>query len=131
MVAGPRWVVFGCRHTATPLLQEATGREARMALPSFEYKELTCLGALDPLMVLRALDEGADRVVAVGCLEGRCRHITGSQRAQRAMDHVGDVLEDVGIDRDRVGLVLGSPIDPERVRGRLREFIEGPGGEQG
>ena len=131
MVMAPRWVVFGCRHTATPLLQEAAGREARVQLPDFEYQELTCLGALDPLMVMRALDEGADRVVAVGCFEGRCRHVTGSQRARRVLDHVGDVLEEVGVSRERVGLVLGSPIDPKGVREGLQELMEGSGGEQG
>lgn len=131
MVYGPRIIVYGCRHTATPLLQEASGREARIHLPDLEYRELTCLGALDPLMVMRDLDEGADRVVAVGCLVGRCRHLTGSQRAKLALDRVGDILEEVGVGRERVGLVMGSPIDPEQIREGLQDFMKGSGGEQG
>lgn len=122
-------MVFGCKHTGTPVLGDGSVL-ARAGLDGAEYRELTCLGALDPLMVLRALDEGADAVVAVGCYVGRCRHLTGSQRAMRALDHVGKVLEEVGVDSDRIGLVLGSPIDPEGIIKDLRNFTEGSGGEE-
>jgi F420-non-reducing hydrogenase iron-sulfur subunit len=126
---GREVVLFGCRHTGTPVLGD--GKAMEMAgLGGCEYRELTCLGALDPLMVLRALDEGADAVVVVGCYVGRCRHLTGSQRAMRALDHVGKVLEEVGVDSDRIGLVLGSPIDPEGIIRELRNFTEGLGGEE-
>jgi coenzyme F420-reducing hydrogenase delta subunit len=131
MAEGPRLIVYGCRHTATPLLQEAAGRETRISLPDLEYRELTCLGALDPLMVLRDLDEGAEGVVAVGCLVARCRHLTGSQRAKMGLDRVGDILDEVGVGRHRVGLVMGSPIDPAHIREGIQEFMEGSGGEQG
>ncbi|MCK4969223.1 MAG: hydrogenase iron-sulfur subunit [Thermoplasmata archaeon] len=122
-------IIFGCKHTATPILEEASGREARVHLPDFEYRELPCLGSLDSLMVLRALDEGAPSVVAVGCFQGRCRHLTGSQRAKAALGHVGDVLEEVGLDRKRIGLVLGSPIDKRAIIEQLAKFATDDGGD--
>jgi len=122
-------VVFGCRHTATPVLgEEALRREA--GLPEMDYRELPCLGALDPLMAMRELDGGAERVLAVGCYVGRCEHLTGSQRARRALARVGDVLEEVGVDRTRVGLVLGSPIDPVAIIAAIIGFMEGQGGDE-
>jgi coenzyme F420-reducing hydrogenase delta subunit len=119
-------VVFGCRHTAGPVISEGV-----LDLPDYDYRELPCLASLDPLMVMRALDDGADAVVAVGCLVGRCRHLTGSQRAKRVMSHVGDVLEEVGVSRDRIGLVLGSPIEPKVIIDGLEEFFESLRGDEG
>ena len=121
-------VVYGWKHTASQVLGNGRALEAA-GVHVAEYRELPCLGALDPLLVMRALDEGFDRVVAVGCYVGRCRHLTGSQRAGRAMTHVGDVLEEVGLDRHRVGIVMGSPIDPRGLLEGLRDFISGPEGD--
>jgi coenzyme F420-reducing hydrogenase delta subunit len=119
---GPQVVVFGCKHTATPVLSGGEG------LPSFEYREIPCLGALDPLDALRVLDVGADGVLAIGCYAGRCRHLTGSQRAKRVVAHVGDVLEEAGLGRDRVAISLGSPLDPDAIIEDLRNFIHTLGG---
>lgn len=124
-----RVVVFGCRHTATPVLGDEAARRSA-GLPELDYRELPCLGALDPLMAMRALDEGAERVLAVGCYVGRCEHLTGSQRARKALAHVGDVLEEAGVDRHRVGLVMGSPIDPRAINEAIIDFIERRGGDE-
>lgn len=124
MVRGTGKVLaFGCKHTATPVFEGASDP------PDLEYKELPCLGALDALEVLRALNEGADAVLAIGCYISRCQHLTGSQRAQRVIGHVGDVLEEVGLDRSRVGLILGSPIDPRTINDAIKEFMSNDGGE--
>jgi coenzyme F420-reducing hydrogenase delta subunit len=121
-----RLVVYGCRHTATPVLgDEAVRREA--GFPPMEYRELPCLGTLDPLMAMRDLANGADRVLAVGCLTSRCEHLTGSQRAKRALDHVGQVLQEVGVDPSRVGLVLGSPIDPGPMIVAIMDLMKSSG----
>ena len=126
MTPDPVVVLFGCKHTAGPVISEGV-----LDLPEYEYHELSCLASLDPLMVLRALDDGADAVVAVGCLVGRCRHLSGSQSARRVMGHVGDVLEEVGVRRDRLGLILGSPIEPKVILDGLEEFFESLRGDEG
>jgi coenzyme F420-reducing hydrogenase delta subunit len=127
-VSGERLVVFGCRKTATPILGDEEARR-KAGLPEMEYRELPCLGALDPLMALRELKDGADRVLGVGCFVSRCEHLSGSQRATRALARVGDVLEEVGVQRSRVGLVLGSPIDPVGVHDGIIEFMSSDGGD--
>jgi coenzyme F420-reducing hydrogenase delta subunit len=123
-----KFVVYGCRHTATPVLGDEAGRR-EAGLPDMEYRELPCLGTLDPLMALRDLVGGADHVLAVGCYTSRCEHLTGSQRAERALSHVGDVLEEAGVDRSRVGIVLGSPIDPRAIFQAIIKFHSGEEGE--
>ena len=127
-MAGGRLVVYGCRHSASPVLADEAAREAA-GIPDFEFRELPCLGALDPLMAMRDLDQGADKVLAVGCYLGRCEHLNGSKRAQRAMAHLGDVLGSVGVDKDRVGVVLGSPIDGREMFRLILRTLEGRGGD--
>ena len=117
-----RVVVFGCQHTATKVL------EGRNGLPPFEYQEMPCLGTLDSLAVLRALEDGAKGVMVVGCYVGRCRNLTGSQKARMVIGHVGDVLEEVGIPRDRVDMVLGSPLDERGIVSEVERFIAALGG---
>ncbi|UCC93609.1 MAG: hydrogenase iron-sulfur subunit [Thermoplasmata archaeon] len=126
---GEKLLVFGCRMTASPVLMDGDARD-RAGLPDMEYRELPCLGAMDPLMPLRELVAGADKVLAVGCFVGRCEHLSGSKRAEAAMAHVGDVLEEAGVDRSRVGMVLGSPIDPKAIYDAIKDFMTIDGGDE-
>lgn len=123
-----RLVVFGCKKTAGPVLGDEAARKDA-GLPEMDYRELPCLGALDPLMAMRELNEGADMVLGVGCYVSRCEHLSGSQRTKRAIERVGDVLEEVGVDRSRVGVVLGSPIDPAGIFDAIKDFISSEGGD--
>jgi coenzyme F420-reducing hydrogenase delta subunit len=127
-MSGGKLVVFGCLKTASPVLGDEAARNAA-GLPDMDYREIPCLGAFDPLMALRELDAGADFVLGVGCYPSRCEHISGSQRAQAAIGRVGKVLEEIGVEGSRVGLVLGSPIDPSGIFDAIREFISSDGGE--
>lgn len=98
---------------------------------TYVYEELECLGALDGLEVLRALDRGASRVLVIGCHEGRCRHVTGSRRAKAVVAHAQEVLAEAGLDRALVRLVLASPLEPGEVSIAVKEFIakvDGGGG---
>jgi coenzyme F420-reducing hydrogenase delta subunit len=127
-VVPTRIVVFGCRKTGSPVLADE-GARSGADLPEMDYRELPCLGALDPLMALRELNEGADVVLGVGCYVSRCEHISGSQRAKVAFERLQGILEEVGIDGSRVGLVLGSPIDPAGIFDAIKEFISSEGGD--
>jgi coenzyme F420-reducing hydrogenase delta subunit len=80
-------------------------------------------------MVLRELVDGADRVLAIGCYVSRCEHLSGSQRTRRAMARLGEVIEEMGVDRSRIGLILGSPIDPKAIDDAIHDFMSNDGGE--
>ena len=55
-------------------------------------------------MVLKAFEKGADGVMVVGCLEGDCHYLSGNLRARARVGRVADMLEQVGIGRERVGM---------------------------
>lgn len=72
--------VFICNWGAYSAL-EAAGRD-RLPLPEgLHFLKVPCLGRLNPGLVLRAFEYGADGVLLVGCPEGECHYRTGSDRA--------------------------------------------------
>ena len=61
-----------------------------------------CTGKVDVIHMLRAIQKGADGVYLVGCLEGACHYNEGNIRARERVAHVKLLLEEVGIEADRV-----------------------------
>ena len=61
-----------------------------------------CTGKVDVMHLLRAIQKGADGVYAVGCLEGACHYNEGNLRARERIEHVKTLLEEIGLEGDRV-----------------------------
>lgn len=61
-----------------------------------------CSGKVDVMHLLRAIQKGADGVYVVGCLEGTCHYNEGNYRAKERVNHVRHLLEEIGIEGDRV-----------------------------
>jgi coenzyme F420-reducing hydrogenase delta subunit len=61
-----------------------------------------CTGKVDVLHLMRAIQKGADGVYCVGCLEGTCHYNEGNLRCRERVEHVRMMLEEVGIEPDRV-----------------------------
>jgi coenzyme F420-reducing hydrogenase delta subunit len=61
-----------------------------------------CTGKVDVLHLLRAVQKGADGVYCVGCLEGTCHYNEGNLRCRERVNHVRALLEEIGIEGDRV-----------------------------
>ncbi len=52
--------------------------------------------------MLRAIQQGADGVYVVGCLEGTCHYNEGNFRARERVAHVKIMLEEIGLEAERV-----------------------------
>jgi len=52
--------------------------------------------------LLRAFQKGADGVYVVGCLEGTCHYNEGNYRARERVEYVRLLLDEIGIEGDRV-----------------------------
>ena len=61
-----------------------------------------CTGKVDVIHLLRAVQKGADGVYCVGCLEGTCHYNEGNFRCRERVDHVRSLLEEIGLEADRV-----------------------------
>ncbi len=61
-----------------------------------------CTGKVDVMHLLRAIQKGADGVYVVGCLEGTCHYNEGNLRARERVEYVRMLLEEIGMEADRV-----------------------------
>ena len=61
-----------------------------------------CTGKVDVLHMLRAFQKGADGVYCVGCLEGSCHYNEGNLRCRERVNHVRMLLDEMGLEEDRV-----------------------------
>jgi F420-non-reducing hydrogenase iron-sulfur subunit len=63
-----------------------------------------CSGALDPVYVAKALLEGADGVLIGGCHPGDCHYQSGNYKARRRVAILSQILEQMGLEKERVWL---------------------------
>jgi F420-non-reducing hydrogenase iron-sulfur subunit len=61
-----------------------------------------CSGRVDPLYIVKALQEGADGVLVAGCHPGDCHYISGNLVARRKFAMLKSFLEYIGIEPERV-----------------------------
>ena len=61
-----------------------------------------CSGRINPLYILRALQNGADGVLVSGCHPGDCHYISGNLVARRKFAVMRRLLTYIGIEPERV-----------------------------
>ena len=99
----PQITVFVCIYCA--YMSADTAGALRVQYPaSVKMVKLPCTGKVDARYLLKAFEQGADGVCVVGCPIGNCHHVSGNQRAQARVAYVQDLLDDVGLGRDRLGM---------------------------
>ncbi len=77
---------------------------------------IPCTGKVDSIHLLKALEAGADGVYVVGCEEGNCNFQTGNLRARKRVEKVKKILDDIGIENERVEMYnLGAGDGPKFV----------------
>ena len=75
----------------------------RLQYPStVKIIRVPCSGKVDVIHLLRAIQMGADGVYIVGCLEGTCHYNEGNFQARERVEHVRTLLEEIGMEGDRV-----------------------------
>jgi F420-non-reducing hydrogenase iron-sulfur subunit len=74
---------------------------------------IPCSGRLEPFHLLRALEEFADAAYLVTCPEGACRYFEGNLRAKKRVERTREIISGIGLERERVGIVIGSAGSPK------------------
>ena len=75
----------------------------RLSYPSnIKTIQVPCTGRVDIIHLLKAIEDGADGVYVAGCLEGECHYLSGNLKARKRVEYVKTVLEELGIEPDRV-----------------------------
>ena len=75
-------------------------------------------------LLFKAFEMGADGVALVGCTSGACRYGAGTQAAIDNTEDTGNILELLGLGRERLRLATFLPDEPEALEMFLAEFCD-------
>jgi F420-non-reducing hydrogenase iron-sulfur subunit len=99
----PRIIAFLC-NWCTYTGADLAGTSRLQYPPNIRVIRLMCSGALDPVYVAKALLEGADGVLIGGCHPGDCHYQSGNYKARRRVAILSQILEQMGLEKERVWL---------------------------
>ncbi len=97
----PKVLAFCCMYCAYAAADMA-GSMRLTYPPNVEIILVPCTGRVEIHHILEALENGADGVCVAGCEEGSCHFSVGNLKAKKRVAYVKTLLEELGIDPDRV-----------------------------
>ena len=84
-----------------------------------------CSGRVHPAHILEAFKDGADGVLVAGChIPTDCHYISGNFKAQRRVAMVKKLMEQLGIEPERLRLEWISAAEGEKFAKTIREMTE-------
>lgn len=92
--------------------------------PNIRIIRVPCTSRVNPVFVLRSLQKGADGVLVAGCHPGECHYSTGNMYARRKLLLLRNLLEHIGMNRDRVSFAWISSAEGEKFAKVARETVE-------
>jgi F420-non-reducing hydrogenase iron-sulfur subunit len=109
-----------CTYTAADL----AGVSRMKYAPNACVIRLMCSGRLDPQFVLAAFARGADGVLLGGCHPGDCHYIEGNYKALRRFHLLKRMLQDLGIQAERLRLEWISAAEGEKVKQVINDMVQ-------
>ena len=92
--------------------------------PNIRIVRVMCSGRVDPSFILEALKDGADGVLVAGCrLPSDCHYISGNFKALRRIKLLKRVLEQFGIEPERVRLEWISASEGDKFAMVVKDMV--------
>ena len=92
--------------------------------PSLRTIRVMCSSRVDPLYIINALLAGADGVLVAGCHPGDCHYSKGNYYARRRFAMLKTLLENLGLEPERVRLSWISASESPKFQQVVREFTD-------
>jgi len=93
--------------------------------PNIRIVRVMCSGRIDPAFILEALKDGADGILVAGChLPSDCHYLSGNFKALRRITLLKKVLQDFGIEPERVRLEWVSASEGDKFAAVVRDMVE-------
>jgi F420-non-reducing hydrogenase iron-sulfur subunit len=109
-----------CTYTAADL----AGVSRLKYAPNVRVIRLMCSGRVDPQFILDALARGADGVLIGGCHPGDCHYVEGNYKMLRRFRLLRRMLQDMGVEEQRVRLEWISAAEGEKVKSVINTMTE-------
>ena len=122
----PRILVLACENDAYPALDMAA--QNRLEYSAFtRVIPVRCLGSISLSWITDSLNSGFDGIMLMGCPSGddyQCHFVKGSGTAQERMSKVGDTLETLSLEKERVATYEISITDIHKVPKLINDMAD-------
>ena len=109
-----------CSYTGADL----AGTSRMQYPPNICITRVMCSGRVDLTFVADALADGADGVLIAGCHPGDCHYSEGNYRAMRRFPMLLNMLEQFGVEKERVRLEWVSASEGEKFAKVMTENLK-------
>jgi len=92
--------------------------------PNVRVIRVPCSSRINPLFILKALQQGIDGVLVAGCHPGDCHYISGNYVARRKFAIIKSLLEYIGVEKDRVQFAWISAAEGARFAQVIKKVTE-------
>jgi len=92
--------------------------------PNVHVIRVMCSASVKPEYVIKAIAQGIDGVLVLGCHIGDCHYLTGNHRTAKRIPLLKKILDEAGIDSGRVKLDWVSAAEGEKYQKVVTEFVE-------
>lgn len=86
---------------------------------------LNCTGRMEAEFAIKALGEGFDGVLVLGCRIGDCHYRTGNEQAWKRLALLSNILALAGIYPERLGVHWVDPFDDGTTSRIVGSYIQG------
>jgi len=92
--------------------------------PNIRIIRVPCSGRIDPLLVVKSFQLGADGVLIAGCHPGDCHYIEGNYYTRRRFALLHPFLDYLGIEKERFRVEWVSASEGKRFSQVVSSFTE-------
>jgi F420-non-reducing hydrogenase iron-sulfur subunit len=97
----------------------------RLNYPTFiKVIKVPCTGRIDVLTILKAFEAGVDGAYVAGCMEGECHFLKGNLRARKRVNYAKTLLQEVGIEPERLEMYNLSAAQGQRFAAIANEMAD-------
>ena len=119
----PRIIAFVCRWCSDAVETHASKRPAAGS-PAVRFVSVMCSGRVQPSLVLKAFELGADGVIVCGCGAGKCHYYFGNERQAEMFETSKKLVSLLGLGPERLRLEWIPGADADALGAVLDEFTQ-------
>ena len=98
---------------------------ARLKYPAnIRIVRVMCSGRVEPTLVLKAFQQGADGVLVSGCHPGACHYVDGNIKTIRRTPLIATLLAQLGVEGERFKQVWVSASEGDRFGKIVQNMVE-------
>lgn len=119
----PTVVAFTCNWCGYPAAK-LTGAQSIDYPPGVKLVRVMCTGRVDPAMIMKAFEYGADGVAVVGCRIEECHYLEGNKKAEERVEALKKLLDYIGLGEQRLEAEFLRAAETTKFAGLMNRMVE-------